>query len=75
MAPPLRTRPGGRTGIAGNNQRLSHRGSHRGAISKGFVQGNPLSHQPIGFSLPGKTKDCNSQGYRASRLGLAGTIF
>lgn len=55
MAPLLRTKPGARTEIAGNNQRLAAIGE---PIPEGFIHENPLSHQPIGFSLPDRPKDC-----------------
>lgn len=55
MAPLLRTKPGARTEIAGNNQKLAAIGE---PIPEGFIHENPLSHQPIGFSLPDRPKEC-----------------
>lgn len=83
MAPLLRTRPGNRAGIAGNNQRLSHRGSHRGVISRGIYSWAPT--KPAAYRVKsarynqrlwvGRREDYDSQGFQTCRLGLTGTLL
>lgn len=83
MAPLLRTRPGKRTGIAGNNQRLSHRGGHRGLISRRIYSWAPT--KPAAYRVKSarynqglrvvRREDHSSQGFQTSRLGLTGTVL